>query len=277
MPIPASAELVNPSIRRGTFRAAVFDFDGTVSLIREGWAAIMADQGAGLLVDQGLVPFATRELLTELENQMLRLSGKPSIYQMRKLAEIVETHGGTRPDADDLLKEFLRRLSSNTGHRYDALRHGKAKPNAWAVAGSHALLDELRRRGVALFLASGTDLAFVRTEADLLKLTDYFAPHIYAPANNTPQFTKRDVFEMLVRDHGFAGEEILGFGDGYAETVEVKRIGGLAVGVASQEPGRPGVNALKRTMLMGLGADVIVPDYRDHAAPVSWLFADDTE
>src|SRR5687767_7591257 len=75
---PDGVEVVNPRVRRGPFRAAVFDFDGTVSLIREGWAGIMADLGLDLLRAQG-VPGDR----AELEGQMLRLSGKPSIFQMR--------------------------------------------------------------------------------------------------------------------------------------------------------------------------------------------------
>jgi len=39
------------------------------------------------------------------------------------------------------------------------------------VPGSHALLEQLRRRGLTLYLASGTDLKFVRHEAELLGLT----------------------------------------------------------------------------------------------------------
>ena len=36
-------EILNPRFRRGPFRAALFDFDGTLSLIREGWARVMAE------------------------------------------------------------------------------------------------------------------------------------------------------------------------------------------------------------------------------------------
>ncbi len=36
-----SIEVVNPRIVRGLIRFALFDFDGTISLIREGWQGIM--------------------------------------------------------------------------------------------------------------------------------------------------------------------------------------------------------------------------------------------
>lgn len=266
--------VLNPSVRRGSFAAAVFDFDGTVSLIREGWAAIMAVMGVELLRAQNLLTVPEAEALHSLEDAVLRLSGKPSIFQMRRLAEEVVARGGVAPDADELLKDFLARLLTTSGKRCDELANGTASPEDWAVVGTHALLRNLQARGVKLFLASGTDLAFVRTEAELLKLTGFFAPHIYAPADNTPKFSKADVFDMIVRDLGIPGEQILSFGDGYAETVEAKRVGAAAVGVASRERGEFGPNPLKSVLLAELGADVIVPDYRGQDRLVRWLFGE---
>ena len=34
-------ELINPNIPHGKVRCAVFDFDGTLSLLREGWPQVM--------------------------------------------------------------------------------------------------------------------------------------------------------------------------------------------------------------------------------------------
>jgi phosphoglycolate phosphatase-like HAD superfamily hydrolase len=266
---PAGAEVVNPRVRRGPFRAAVFDFDGTVSLIREGWAGIMADLGLDLLREQGLPGDRT-----DLEDQMLRLSGKPSIFQMRRLAEVIEQRGGTPGDPEVYLAEFLRRLFAVADVRKEQLASGSVSPAAWAVAGTHALLDNLRRRGVALYLASGTDLAFVRREAELLKLTEYFGRHVYGPVDDTPNFSKRDVVAMILREHGIPGEQLLGFGDGYSETVEVKRVGGVAVGLATAEVGGPGLNRMKRDILVELGADVVIPDYAGQEQLVAWLFGE---
>jgi phosphoglycolate phosphatase len=266
---PAGVEVVNPRVRRGPFRAAVFDFDGTVSLIREGWSRVMAELGLDLLREQDLpgdLPY--------LEGQMLRLSGKPSIFQMRRLAEEIETRGGVPGDPEAYLAEFLRRLFAVADVRKEQLASGAASPAGWAVAGTHALLDNLRRRGVALYLASGTDLAFVRQEAELLKLTEYFGRHVYAPMNDTPDFTKRDVVAMILREHGIPGEELLGFGDGYAETVEVKRVGGVAVGLATAEAGVPGLNRMKRDILVELGADVVIQDYAEQERLIAWLFGE---
>jgi phosphoglycolate phosphatase-like HAD superfamily hydrolase len=265
-------EIVNPNAARGPVRAAVFDFDGTVSLIREGWAGIMADLGLDLLRQQNLLREPEAQLRHTLEDQMLRLSGKPSIFQMRRLAQEITARGGTPDDPETYLAEFLRRLFLVADQRKADLAAGRVPPQAWAVPGTHALLDELRQRGVALYLASGTDLAYVRQEAQLLGLTPYFGEHIYAPADNTPDFSKRDVVRRIVATHG----TLVGFGDGYSETVEVKAAGGRVVGVASVEPGLGGLNTLKRAMLIELGADVIVPDFTAREQLLQWLFATDS-
>jgi hypothetical protein len=67
----------------------------------------------------------------------------------------------------------------------------------------------------------------------------------------------------MIRDAGFAGREIVGFGDGFVEIEEIKKVGGLAIGVASDEETREGINAWKRNRLIQAGADIIIGDYRE--------------
>ncbi len=270
--LPAGLEIVNPNFRRGPFTAAVFDFDGTLSLIREGWSGIMADLGLELLREQNLVEEPEETARHFLEEAVLRLSGKPSIYQMRRLAEEVQTRGGQPGDPEKYLHEFTRRLFAISDGRKADLATGRVPPSTWSVPGSHDLLANLRARGVALYLASGTDLAYVHEEMDLLQLTEFFGPHIYAPANDTPNFSKRDVVAMILRTHAIPGDRLLGFGDGYSETVEVKRAGGVAIAVASHEAGVPGVNPLKRRILIDLGADAVIPHYEGAERLAAWLF-----
>lgn len=273
MPLPQSVEVLNPSVRRGKFAVAVFDFDGTVSLIREGWAKIMAELGRDLIRDAGLLHDPESELLEVLEDRVLRLSGKPSIFQMHQLAEELARRGGSPPASEVLLDQFLQRLFAISTGRCDALRAGTDAPEKWSVPDTHAILDRLVEREVALYLVSGTDRQSVVAEAALLGLTHYFGDRVYAPDGYSPNFSKRDAFdEILAR--GVPGEQILSFGDGFAETVEAKRAGGVAVGIASKEAGDLGVNAMKRKMLAELGADVVVPHYCPADELLAWLFAD---
>src|SRR5207249_3368555 len=119
--------------------------------------------------------------------------------------------------------------------RRQALASGQATPAAWTVPGSHAILAHLRRRGMKLYLASGTDIPYVREEAGLLGLTEFFGEHIYGALDQYQNFSKKMIIEKILDDHGLRGEELLGFGDGFVEIEEIKRVGGLAVAVASDE------------------------------------------
>jgi phosphoglycolate phosphatase len=263
-------EVINPNHRRAPWGAVVFDFDGTLSLLREGWSRIMAQLGLDLMAEQNLKP-AEANLAELIEEQMLLLSGKPSIFQMRKLGELIEHYGGKAGDPEAYLQEFLKRLYATSEERKNRLKAQTDLPQVWAVPGAHQLLETLQKQGIPVYLASGTDLVYVQEEAQLLDLTRFFGEEIHAPANNTPNFTKRTVIERILSRHNLRGEELLGFGDGYSETVEVKRVGGVAVGLATVEPGQTGIHALKRKMLIELGADLIIPHYGDAQTLLSWL------
>ena len=107
--------------------------------------------------------------------------------------------------------------------RLAALEPGPATAEEWTVPGSHALLEDLQRRGLTLYLASGTDLQFVRREAELLGLRPYFGEHIYGALDDYRNFSKKMIIERILRENGLRGEELLGFGDGFVEIEEIKQ------------------------------------------------------
>ena len=73
------------------------------------------------------------------------------------------------------------------------------------------------------------------------------------------------VIERILREHAISGAQLLAFGDGYVEIQNTKEAGGLAVAVASDEAhnGSGRIDEWKRQRLLGVGADVVIPDYRD--------------
>jgi hypothetical protein len=73
------------------------------------------------------------------------------------------------------------------------------------------------------------------------------------------------VIDRILREHQISGAHLLAFGDGYVEIQNTKEAGGLAVAVASDEAhnGSGRVDEWKRQRLLGVGADVVIPDYRD--------------
>jgi hypothetical protein len=114
---------------------------------------------------------------------------------------------------------------------------------------------------LTLYLASGTDLQYVREEVALLGLADYFGTHIYGALDDYRRFSKALIIQRMIEDAAIPGRHIVAFGDGFVEIEETKKVGGLAIGVASNETTRTGVNAWKRNRLVAAGADIIVGDY----------------
>jgi phosphoglycolate phosphatase len=252
----------------------LFDFDGTLSLIREGWPQVMIPMMTAVLRETGTAE-SDAELTAAIEEFVMRLNGRQTIYQMMQLADEVRRRGGTPLEPLAYKHRYHDLLMERIRGRLAALESGAATPEEWTVPGSHALLEALRRRGVALYLASGTDLKYVRREAELLGLTPFFGEHIYGALDDYKNFSKQMIVERILRDHGLHGEQLLGFGDGFVEIEEIKKYGGCAVAVASDEAARRGVNAWKRERLVRAGADIVIPDYRRGERLLEYLFATD--
>jgi phosphoglycolate phosphatase-like HAD superfamily hydrolase len=256
-----AVEIIRGEFPRGPFRAALFDFDGTLSLVRRGWQDVMIP-----MMVRHLSATGTREtdeqLQVVVEDFVARLTGRQTIYQMIQLAEEVRQRGGDPREPLEYKHEYHDLLWRQVGDRVARLRSGAARPDELAVPGSRELLAALAGRGIALYLASGTDLNYVRDEVDALAMTEFFAPHIYGALDDFKSFSKAMIVEQILGDMNVAGSAVIGLGDGYVEIEEVKRVGGLAIGVASNEETCRGVNQWKRRRLIEAGADIIVGDYR---------------
>jgi phosphoglycolate phosphatase-like HAD superfamily hydrolase len=265
-------ELVHPDIPRGRVRYALFDFDGTLSLIREGWQSVMIPMMVEILM-QTPRHESEDELRAVVTEFVERLTGEQTIYQMNRLAEEVSKRGGQPALPLEYKRQYHHRLWVRIEGRVTGLKSGQISPDEMLVPGSRGLLEALRTRGVTCYLASGSDEPFVRDEAAALGITDYFAG-IYGARDDYLCATKKIVIKQLMRDHALSGAEFVAFGDGYVEIENVKSAGGLAVGVASNEAERRGLDAWKRERLIRAGADVIVPDFRKHAELIAYLFAE---
>src|SRR5438034_3658179 len=162
-------EVLRPELPRGGFRFVLFDFDGTLSLIREGWPQVMIPMMVGVLRETGTAE-TEAQLTDAVEEFVMRLNGRQTIYQMIQLADEVRRRGGTPLEPLAYKHRYHDLLMQRIRGRLADLEAGRAAAEDWVVPGSHALLANLRRRGVTLYLASGTDLTYVRREAELLGL-----------------------------------------------------------------------------------------------------------
>lgn len=256
-----SVEIVRPDFPRGPFRAALFDFDGTLSLIRRNWPGVMIPMMVDVLASTNSGE-SRDELHAAVEDYVMRLNGRQTIYQMIRLAEEVQKRGGQPRDPLEYKHTYHELLLADMGDRVAKLHSGETPAADVTVPESHALLAALAQRGIALYLASGTDVGYVKQEAAALQVAHFFGPHIYGALDDYQNFSKAMIVEQILGASGVAPHELLAFGDGFVEIQEVARRGGLAIGVASEEEKRVGVNAWKRGRLIDAGAHLIVGDYR---------------
>jgi phosphoglycolate phosphatase-like HAD superfamily hydrolase len=249
----------------------LFDFDGTLSLVRQGWPEVMVPMFVEFL--PRLADETEEDARRLVTDDIMRLNGKQTIYQMIQLAERIRERGGTPREPLWYKHEYLRRLDERIQGRIDELAAGTLDPDNLLVFEARRLLDLLQGRGFHLYLASGTDEPFVLREAELLNVHHYFGRHIYGAKDDYKSFSKKLVIDRILAENRIPGDRLLSFGDGYVEIENTKQAGGLAVAVASDEAnnGSGNVDGWKRERLLGVGADVVIADYRDAPALLAVL------
>lgn len=264
-------EVIHAAVERGQIRSALFDFDGTLSLIRQGWQTVMIPMMLEVLRE---TPHREDDEALErnVNEYVTRSTGIQTIYQMIELAKMVEARGGKPRDPLEYKAEYVRRLRNHIKDRVEGLKSGKYRPEDLMVPGAYAILEGLRARGVTCYLASGTDQPDVFDEANALGLTPYFGTRIYGALDvDYERHSKRVVIQRILHENSLAGPNLVTFGDGFVEIEDTKAVGGIAVGVASDEVRREGIDSWKRERLIQAGADIIVPDYREHEALLAYL------
>lgn len=261
-------EIVHPDVRLGAIRRALFDFDGTLSTIREGWERIMAPLMIEMICG-GAAP--QPEIVREVEAYIDYSTGILTIEQMAWLAEAVHRHGLTTPKTAREYKQlYAERLLVPVRDRLARLAGGEVTPEEMVVAGAHRFVEELFQRGIILYLVSGTDHEHVVREAGALGLAPYFGERIYGALDDTAAHTKKTIITRLLDEHVLQGKELLVVGDGRVEIQLAKERGAVALGVASDEVRGCGWNPHKRQRLLAAGADLLVADFT-HAEALAGL------
>ena len=265
-------EIVREPPVRGRYRHVLFDFDGTLSLIREGWPQVMIPMMVEILLE---TPRHEPEeaLYGIVEDFVMRLNGKQTIYQMMQLADEVATRGGRPREPLAYKAMYHERLMNRIRRRRERLARDPSARESMLVPGSLDILDALAARGLTLYVASGTDRHYVEEEVALLGLGGTFGDRVYGALEAYECFSKKQVIAQLLEANALSGDDLLAFGDGFVEIENTKAAGGTAVAVASDEAGRSGrPDPWKRRRLVGVGADLVIPDFREWPALLAYLF-----
>jgi phosphoglycolate phosphatase len=263
-------EIIQENIIRGEIRFALLDFDGTISLIREGWQSIMIPMMVDLLC---ATPDAEdKQTIENVVNEYVTyLTGKQTIYQMFQLVEEIKKRGGLPLDPLVYKQTYHCLLWERIKWRIAAIKDGSIDPDSFMIPGSRDLLEGLAHRGIKCFLASGTDENQVKEEASLLGIKKYFEG-IYGAQDDFRRFSKLLVIQDIIQQQNLVGPELVSFGDGYVEIENTKSVGGIPVGVASNESKGWGINDWKRCRLIEAGAYIIIPNFSDHSTLLEFLF-----
>jgi phosphoglycolate phosphatase-like HAD superfamily hydrolase len=264
-------ETLHPNASAVHARVGLFDFDGTISLIRSGWVEVMVPMMVEILMElhTGESEASLRELV---EDFVARLTGEQTIYQMMELARQVELRGGKPLEPLAYKRIYHDMLMAKIEYRRQELRQGAVSPEKYLVPGARAFLESLCDRGLKLYCASGTDEVYTLEEAGLLEVRQYFQGGIYGAQDDYRSFSKEILIQRMISALECKGDELLGFGDGFVEIKNVKDVGGTAVGLATAEPDCLVVDEWKRKRLVSVGADFIVPNFLPREELLQKLF-----
>jgi len=251
-----------------SIRHAIFDHDGTLSTLREGWEKIMEPMMVKAVLGSSYKT-ASEDIFERVTNECRefidRTTGIQTLVQMQGLVELVRQFGFV-PEEEILdhygyKKIYNDELLDMVRERVRKLDRGELAPEDFQLKNAHLLLKELHRRGVTMYLASGTDVLDVIDEAKAMGYADLFKDHIYGAVGDVNVEAKKLVLERIMRENNLSGSELVTFGDGPVEIRETRKHDGVAIGIASDEVRRFGLNPSKRKRLIRAGADLVIPDF----------------
>ena len=273
-----SIEVVTEAPAQSRFRVAIFDHDGTLSTLRQGWEAVMEPMMVQAILgpsyaaaDEGLY----HRVVDRVRCTIDQTTGIQTLAQMQTLAELVREFRLV-PDADirdmhGYKALYDAALMAKIKRRLEQLRAGELEARDFCLKNAPEFLRALQAAGITLYLVSGTDQEHVAAEARALGYVGCFEGRIYGAVGDIRYEAKRLVLERLLQDMGSLGEHVVMFGDGPVEIRETRLRGGFAVGVASDEVRRFGWNPAKRARLVRAGAVALVSDYAQLSALLRFL------
>ncbi|MCE7043631.1 PfkB family carbohydrate kinase [Dyadobacter sp. CY312] len=274
-------ELCDPEVmeKLGHIRHAVFDHDGTISSLRQGWEEIMEPVMMKSILGAQYTTIdqeTFRSVLAQVKEFIHKTTGIQTIYQMEGLVGLVKEFGFV--PADQILDKFQYKEMYNdalmelVNKRMAKLESGELSQEDFTMKGAVNFLYLLKERGVKMYLASGTDVDDVKKEAEALGYADLFDGGIYGALREYTKFSKKMIIENIIKDHNLKGNELAVFGDGPDEIREGRRAGGISVGITSNEQQRFGHNPAKRPRLVRAGAQLLIPDFSQYKKLASLLF-----
>ena len=273
-------EIVSSLPKHKGFTHVIFDHDGTISTLRQGWESIMEPMMVGAILgtgERGSDEALYDHVVAAVRDYIDKTTGIQTLVQMKGLVNLVHKFKCV-PESEILdehgyKKMYNEQLTAMVAARIDKLQRSELTVEDFTIKKAVQFLHVLHKQGIALYLASGTDREDLEREAEVLGYRKLFGDRIYGAVGDVSKEAKRMVLEKIMTDIGDeAPERILTFGDGPVEIRETHKRGGYSVGIASDEVRRYGLSLSKRRRLIEAGADLIVPDYCQMDRMIALLF-----
>ncbi|MGI6458564.1 MAG: HAD family hydrolase [Candidatus Hydrogenedentales bacterium] len=272
--LPGTEINIINDVERGRFKHVLFDFDGTVSLLREGWQLIMGPLMVEMISGGGSPP-CLAEIEDDVREYIEESTGIQTILQMERLVEMVQARGLVPRDqildAQGYKKIYNDRLMVRVNERIQDLENGTLTPRDVTLRGALDFLERLSQKNVTQYIFSGTDRDDVRNEARLVGVAPYFQ-EIWGALREYKDYNKEMVLREIIKTNDLHGSEVLIVGDGPVEIRNARDNDCVSIGVASDEIKGYGWNMEKYPRLVNAGADIMVPDFSDAAALIDYLF-----
>jgi rfaE bifunctional protein kinase chain/domain len=249
-------------------RHAIFDHDGTISTLREGWEQIMEPMMVRAILGEkyeNADEVLYHKVIDTIKRFIDRTTGIQTLVQMQGLIELVIQFKCV-PDNEILdiygYKEIYNQaLLEMVKQRVLKLKNGELNSEDFQIKNAQLFLEKLHKKGVKLYLASGTDEFDVIKEAEAMGYAHLFEGRIFGATGDINVEAKREVLERIILENNLTGSGFATFGDGPVEMRECRKRNGVAVGIASDEIRRFGLNSAKRSRLIRAGADLLIPDF----------------
>jgi phosphoglycolate phosphatase-like HAD superfamily hydrolase len=264
-------EIIN-EVERGKIKHVLFDFDGTISTLREGWQRIMAPVCVEMICGD---TEPTQAIIDEVNVMIDETTGIQTIFQMQRLQEMVRAHGLVPEDKVltpvEYKKVYNDRLMEPVRARIAQLDSGEKTIEDYSVRGALRFLELISQQDVAMYVFSGTDRDDVRNEAARIGVAPYFK-EIWGALPSVEEYSKEKIIRDIIAEHHLEGPQVLAVGDGPVELRNVKEAGGIALGIASDEVHGKGWDMSKRPRLLRAGADILIPDFLEADVLIEYLF-----
>ncbi len=272
-------EIVNKWENELHIKHAIFDHDGTISTLREGWELIMAPMMIKAILGDNYLEaneILFQRVKSRVDDFIDKTTGIQTLVQMKGLIDLIREFGFVPEDR--ILDEFGYKQIYNdellimVRQREKKLSRNELALEDFTLKNAVPFLQKLYDSGIKLYLASGTDDEDVKNEARILGYDYLFEGRIYGAVGDITKEAKKMVLDRILDSIGeSAFGTVITFGDGPVEIRETRKRGGITIGLASNELRRYGLNEKKRTRLIKAGADIIVPDFSQSPQLLSLL------